>query len=226
MRYRKNKENHPICEEEGKSQSNMANSPQKEGQPSDMKEAVLEDMKAESPNTTNDIDDKYQDEVISKLEDLIRLNEYTNDEKITAEIKNNGGSLFRQTAEGDFLNEILEKEISREAHIIHPNSFSCASVLSSNRKSSDEGAINLSETIADLVKKDGGTLKKPIIAILNDSSEKTTDYKRIGGSHWVLCCILPKDFEAKAPKIRKSRLGNKKCNETQVLLLDPYYPDT
>lgn len=98
-------------------------------------------------------------------------------------------------------------------------------MLSSNRRSSDEGVINLCETIADVVQMDGGLLKKPIVAILNDVGAKTKDHQKVYGSHWALLCILPNNYQPKSEKIKDSLVGNEIVQETRVILLDPYYND-
>ena len=97
--------------------------------------------------------------------------------------------------------------ISDQAHIIDSELGSIRSILSPDPTERLEASVAYAKVIAGfningvshpgLVQYDGGLLTKPIIMILNTQAVKPrhqTDAKAIGGSHWVTCVILPRNY--------------------------------
>lgn len=111
-------------------------------------------------------------------------------------------------ATGHGINKALNQILGNRVHIIHPDQSSIYSPASSNKENALEGAINYAKIIGGffsgedliangLIHQDGGSLKKPIIMIINTTTievSSSTDPLTEGGSHWHSCVILPKNY--------------------------------
>ncbi|MBA8667947.1 hypothetical protein H1Q59_08615, partial [Holosporaceae bacterium 'Namur'] len=111
-------------------------------------------------------------------------------------------------ATGHGINNALNQILGDRVHIIHPDLSSLHSPASSDQDNALEGAINYAKNIGGfysgknlitngLIHQDGGSLKKPIIMIINTSTievSSPTDALTEGGTHWHSCVILPKNY--------------------------------
>ena len=105
-------------------------------------------------------------------------------------------SISNVWATGKGISKTLKEILGKEAHIIEPTLSSIFSPASSNEQNKIQGARNYVEAINALLNK--GVLDKPIVMIINTtpvSVSSSRDVSAIGGSHWVTCVILPKQYK-------------------------------
>jgi len=116
-------------------------------------------------------------------------------------------------ATGEFINEVLEKIIGREAHVIHRDAISCNSIFDKDPNRAEEGIQALIDQLFDRkylhlqdkqeVYFTNPPIDKPIIAILNTSGgspkPRKNSLEEFHGSHWVTLVILPKGFSGFNP---------------------------
>ena len=121
-------------------------------------------------------------------------------------------------ATGHGINQELEEIFGEEAHIIHPNLSSIHSPTSQGI----DGVANYIKEIQEIIRTDGGELKKPIIAIWNTGSirqkEGAVNLNAEGGLHWQTLVILPKQY-------KPFNGGELKSNKIRVFFKDSLYPE-
>jgi NACHT domain len=123
-------------------------------------------------------------------------------------------------ASGFGINEVLQALLGDIVHVIDPVSSSVSSPASADPKNAIEGAINYAKMINGFVvndeeiangfiQKDGGSLKKPIIMVINTSPvqvETEQDTQAEGGLHWQCCVVLPKNYKTPfGPKLQNAQ---------------------
>lgn len=114
---------------------------------------------------------------------------------------------FDNTLAGSLGIHQLLSALGNQIHLIHPDFGSVHSMLSSRSEERQEAVLAYAKAIAGfksngdqhhgLVQQDGGVLTKPIVMILNTQGVKArhrADAMASGGSHWVSCVILPKNY--------------------------------
>ncbi|OAI48536.1 hypothetical protein AYO45_00955 [Gammaproteobacteria bacterium SCGC AG-212-F23] len=122
-------------------------------------------------------------------------------------IKNNLTNDVHRLATSEQIQATLESKLNNLAHIISPEMGSTDNIFSPDERVAKRAAIDLvlqingyeakdSKSATGFIQKDGGSLRKPIIGILNtsgvsESARKSNNTSAIGGSHWVALVILP-----------------------------------
>ena len=98
-------------------------------------------------------------------------------------------------AKGEGIHQALACYLGEFAHIIHPELSSVHSPLATGGpQAALPGAVNYVRAIQEKIKRDGGSLRHPIIMVMNTKSVQPVsalDAGAVGGRHWVTSVVLP-----------------------------------
>lgn len=138
---------------------------------------------------------------------------------------------FNNTLAGSLGIHQLLSALGNQIHLIHPDFGSVHSMLSSNSEERQEAVLAYAKAIAGfesngdqhhgLVQQDGGVLTRPIVMILNTQGVKAwhrADATASGGSHWVSCVILPRNY------VTPHGVAVENPHEI-IYFVDPLYPN-